>query len=294
MRITRLAFTLIELLVVLTVMVIMAGLLFPVFKSAEDRARQTQCMSNFHSVSLATGLYMEDYDDYFPPVNYQPAEEPNSRNDRTWVQMVLPYLRSFEVFRCPSSPTTSLTPEATFDRDLVPGDTFSRFYTASLHSSVGYNFQYLSPIVKVAGQWTSEPRSGSMLAKPSSTVVFVDSVWDRSSDGTPFGGGSWLVVPPCRYYVDSTMPSQRIDSFTMTVASTSEVFTTTEGWDLTGLRTPSLYGGVWARHNGRATVAKADGSVHAQSVNELATGCELKDRWQGVIRDIDTYSWDIR
>lgn len=279
---------------VLVVLMVLAGTLFPVFKSAESRARQTECITNFHMVSLATTLYTNDYDDYFPPVNHQPAEEPNSRNDRTWVQMVLPYLKSFDVFRCPSGPTTNLTPEASFDRDLVPGDTFSRFYTASLHSSVGYNFQYLAPIVKVAGQWTSQPRSGSMVTKPGQTVVFVDSVWDRTSDGTPYGGGSWLVVPPCRYYVDSTMPARRVDSFTMTIASTSEVFTTSEGWDLAESRNPAIYGGVWARHNGRATVAMADGSTVAQTVNQLAEGCDLKDRWQGVIRDEEAYRWDIR
>ena len=39
-------FTLIELLVVIAIIAILAAILFPVFNTAMEKARQTQCMSN--------------------------------------------------------------------------------------------------------------------------------------------------------------------------------------------------------------------------------------------------------
>jgi len=42
----RMAFTLIELLVVIAVIAILAAILFPVFASAREKARQTSCLSN--------------------------------------------------------------------------------------------------------------------------------------------------------------------------------------------------------------------------------------------------------
>ncbi|HOC32320.1 MAG TPA: type II secretion system protein, partial [Armatimonadota bacterium] len=39
------AFTLIELLVVISIISVLAGMLFPVFAGAQERGRQTQCIS---------------------------------------------------------------------------------------------------------------------------------------------------------------------------------------------------------------------------------------------------------
>jgi prepilin-type N-terminal cleavage/methylation domain-containing protein len=49
---TRRAFTLIELLTVIAIMAILAALLFPVFASAREKARQASCLSNMRQISL--------------------------------------------------------------------------------------------------------------------------------------------------------------------------------------------------------------------------------------------------
>src|SRR6266704_1136332 len=62
----RAAFTLIELLVVIAVIALLAAILFPVFAQAREKARQAQCLSNVRQLTLATGLYAQDYDETFP------------------------------------------------------------------------------------------------------------------------------------------------------------------------------------------------------------------------------------
>ncbi|HMC27403.1 MAG TPA: type II secretion system protein [Verrucomicrobiae bacterium] len=62
----RPAFTLIEVLVVIAIIGILAALLLPVLAGAKDRARQSQCLSEFRQWALAMKMYVADNDDYFP------------------------------------------------------------------------------------------------------------------------------------------------------------------------------------------------------------------------------------
>src|SRR5205823_3949372 len=60
-------FTLIELLVVIAVIAILAGILFPVFAQAREKARQSTCMSNLKNIVLAHLMYVQDHDEVLPP-----------------------------------------------------------------------------------------------------------------------------------------------------------------------------------------------------------------------------------
>ncbi len=62
----RRCFALIELLVVLVVLAVLAGLLFPVFAAARDKARQAICLSNVRQLSLAFAMYLLDCDGHYP------------------------------------------------------------------------------------------------------------------------------------------------------------------------------------------------------------------------------------
>jgi len=93
----RRGFTLIELLVVIAIIGILAAILFPVFSQARERARQSSCISNTRQLSLAVLMYARDYDEILPPVAYETA----GGDDEQWPELVEPYIKNKQVFRCP-------------------------------------------------------------------------------------------------------------------------------------------------------------------------------------------------
>ena len=62
----RLGFTLIELLVVIAIISILAAILFPVFASAREKARQSTCVSNLRQIALSITIYAQDHDEVLP------------------------------------------------------------------------------------------------------------------------------------------------------------------------------------------------------------------------------------
>jgi len=112
------AFTLIELLVVIAIIAILASILFPVFARARENARRASCMSNLKQVGLGVMMYVQDYDEKYPPRGYTTPDDqvpPDGQvwystggtNSWFWEQLIYPYTKSDQVYICPSAPTTS-------------------------------------------------------------------------------------------------------------------------------------------------------------------------------------------
>jgi len=101
-------FTLIELLVVIAIIAILAAILFPVFARARENARRTSCLSNVKQIALGIFMYSQDYDEKLPTyyvnldgaANYQSGADADS--DKGWAQTMQPYLKSTQIFQCPS------------------------------------------------------------------------------------------------------------------------------------------------------------------------------------------------
>ncbi len=97
----RHGFTLIELLVVIAIIAILAAILFPVFARAREKARQTSCLSNMKQLTLGMLMYVQDYDETVP--GWKVSGDCNDNQVYQWQHVVLPYVKNYQVFICPSS-----------------------------------------------------------------------------------------------------------------------------------------------------------------------------------------------
>jgi len=93
----RKGFTLIELLVVIAIIAILAAILFPAFARARENARRASCQSNLKQIGLGILQYSQDYDEKFL---LRHSENP----DIPWPTLLQPYLKSTQLFKCPSNP----------------------------------------------------------------------------------------------------------------------------------------------------------------------------------------------
>jgi prepilin-type N-terminal cleavage/methylation domain-containing protein len=93
-------FTLIELLVVIAIIAILAAILFPVFARARENARRSSCLSNTKQIGIGIMQYTQDYDERLPIGGFGGSSDVGDR----WREHVQPYIKSTQVFFCPSSP----------------------------------------------------------------------------------------------------------------------------------------------------------------------------------------------
>jgi prepilin-type N-terminal cleavage/methylation domain-containing protein/prepilin-type processing-associated H-X9-DG protein len=164
----RSGFTLIELLVVIAIIAILASILFPVFARARENARRASCMSNLKQIGLGVAQYTQDYDEKFPmaiqgsgfqttvrPLQTDPAypgykltvsDGINTDHYVSWMDVIFPYVKSIQIFTCPSQ---------TFRADTQP--------------SYGYNEE-------ISGQKSTMPPPLSLATvnRASELVMFLD------------------------------------------------------------------------------------------------------------------------
>ncbi|MDR3708335.1 MAG: DUF1559 domain-containing protein [Capsulimonadaceae bacterium] len=116
-------FTLIELLVVIAIIAILAAILFPVFATAREKARQTTCASNLKQLGLGFVQYIQDFDEAYPAGNNR--DMTNVINGSAWGVQIYPYLKVNNVFVCPDD-------KIQCRRTTVAGPSISYAYNSNL------------------------------------------------------------------------------------------------------------------------------------------------------------------
>jgi prepilin-type N-terminal cleavage/methylation domain-containing protein/prepilin-type processing-associated H-X9-DG protein len=139
----RRAFTLIELLVVIAIIAILAAILFPVFARARENARRSSCQSNLKQIGLGVFQYTQDYDEKMPLYVVNSAANSNPTSPRGWADAIQPYLKSAQIFQCPSESTAATTTAAAPWNgavDPTTGNYTDYSYNMMLSSDAGGNY----------------------------------------------------------------------------------------------------------------------------------------------------------
>ncbi|HEY3329085.1 MAG TPA: prepilin-type N-terminal cleavage/methylation domain-containing protein [Capsulimonadaceae bacterium] len=113
MKSTR-GFTLIELLVVIAIISILAAVLFPVFATAREKARQTTCAANEKQLGLGFAQYCQDYDEVMPTANANPNA--GSSYNTSWVNLIGPYATKTTMFSVSNFASIYQCPDDTIAR----------------------------------------------------------------------------------------------------------------------------------------------------------------------------------
>ncbi|MCS6777777.1 MAG: prepilin-type N-terminal cleavage/methylation domain-containing protein [Chloroherpetonaceae bacterium] len=177
-RPSRTGFTLIELLVVIAVIAVLAGLLFPVFAQAREKARQATCLSNLKQIAMAWLLYAQDYDEtaclsyyYTPDFRIETAWDfrldwgPGAGTPSWEFGLLGPYAKSGALHRCPS----------------FYGQAWGRPYTGYAYNAtyIGGDVFYGIPSCTLA-----------QISDPAGTAVFADGGF-----GHPVNAQNYLRAP---------------------------------------------------------------------------------------------------
>lgn len=285
----RSGFTLIELLVVIAIIAILAAILFPVFAQARAQARKSVCLSNFKQQSLGILMYIQDYDETYPIDQYLGTYQ--APPDAFWGNLIQPYLKNYQIYDCPGDPATDQQ-RATVETSYPPNTTAQWDFNIAEKNDFGFNWQYLCPLVVPSGGlppgalWLAVPTKLAGINRPANMIMGVDCLWNRTSSGTPYGGGNNAVDPPCRYYADGT------DSFPVQGQYPSYYWY--GAWNPTTPLAWNVFGGVWPWHGNMVNVAFNDGHAKAYTVSGLTVGCNVQDAWGGPIYDKDAYLWGLQ
>lgn len=254
-------FTLIELLVVIAIIAILAAILFPVFGRARENARRSSCQSNLKQIGLGMLQYAQDYDEQFASTQYGPTGNnehwySDNSNIYKWMDAIYPYVKSEQIFDCPSSAASGTASGATrkyiYHRNLpnscagggggYPNDCMS-------YGSYGLSQAY----------WDSSSNGGSGPANASGPAR--DNGRGRSL--------SAIAAPTTTIWVaDSGYASGSAETYRMTgLTNTSDLRLETAG----GVRfaVNASAGGMFERHLETTNALYVDGHVKASKLSNV-------------------------
>lgn len=138
----RRAFTLIELLVVISIISVLAAILFPVFARARENARRSSCSSNLKQMGLSMMMYAQDHDERITPTwtENSPHKLPNGTyNTQLWYHMLYPYMKNRQIMNCPSAESGVTWSTNSYTGNIPYGINIAGSQAAGCPSNCGIN-----------------------------------------------------------------------------------------------------------------------------------------------------------
>jgi len=141
-------FTLVELLVVIAIIGVLAAMLLPALSTAKLAANRITCVDHLRQLALATAMYAQDYDGYYPSTN----------STNKWPEALRSGYRNLRILVCPDDTENSRAPQLEMSADEAP-----RSYM--LNAWTDYFDLLPQPVV-------SEVMPESFVQQPSETILF--------------------------------------------------------------------------------------------------------------------------
>jgi len=151
-------FTLVEILIVLAIVGILAAILFPAFGSARESARRATCSSNLKQIGMAIAQYAQDNNRFYP---HHDNSFVGQDNKCAWAERIGRYIKSTEIFECPTAESGTYKPGCPADAEEKDEDDMK----------IGWDGSYDLNKLTVAGRPTiNEVR----LQHPADTISVLD------------------------------------------------------------------------------------------------------------------------
>ncbi len=170
----RLGMTQTELVFTVGATLILAGILFPGLSSVREFGRRSSCQSNLKQIGLGFQQYVQDYNQKFPVLTggKPPISTPTGG---VWL-LLKPYVKSEQLFQCPSEETPCKG--------------------ANSNAYTDYQYNLVLGFEQNTGKRRGLPLS--ILTHPSVTVLANDSSTtypDAYSAGCPGDTPAWICAP---------------------------------------------------------------------------------------------------
>lgn len=243
-------FTLIELLVVIAIIAILAAILFPVFGRARENARRSSCQSNLKQIGLGLMQYTQDYDEMLPYGWYGPDGNDSTPNGvrYKWMDVAYPYVKSTQVFSCPSDPRKDRS-AYTFYQNLPSTGTDVKYGSYGLNAFYRYDTG--------TGGLTRTPPNGAYKVglripaiQDASGTVWITDILSGDSGRKQYQFPSWSDI--------TGQPANVINTnYTPNILDDSTLTTS--------------YLGLPARHLDTLSVLYMDGHVKSQNLGQLVS-----------------------